>query len=270
MGRIVPAVARALDVLELFLGDTETLSTPEIVARLELPRTTGHELVTTLVARSWLAPVPGSPGRFRLGVRSFQLGSAYAGRLDLAREGRAAAEQVAAACDETVHVAILDGTDVTYIAKVDSTHAVRMVSAVGRRLPAHCTAVGKMLLAGLSEAALDARYRHDRPLPAMTPNSVTSVGALKRALAQVRERGRASEYCESNPDVACVAAGVFDHAGEMVAAMSISVPTSRWSAERQERWGELVAEGARALSAQLGQVRRPPASSSGSSSGRTR
>ena len=151
MGRIVPAVARALDVLELFLGDHETLSTPEIVARLGLPRTTGHELVTTLVARSWLAPVPGAPGRFRLGVRSFQLGSAYAGRLDLAREGRAVAEEVAAARDETVHVAILD---------------------------------------------------------------------------------------------------------EMVAAMSISVPTSRWSAERKQRWAALVAEGAAALSTQLGHGRR--------------
>lgn len=252
MGRIVPAVARALDVLELFLDDTETLSTPEIVARLQLPRTTGHELVTTLVARSWLAPVPGSPGRFRLGVRSFQLGSLYAGRLDLAREGRAVAEQVAAACDETVHLAILDGTDVIYIAKVDSTHAVRMVSAVGRRLPAHCTAVGKMLLAGLSEAAFDARYRPDQPLPTLTPNSLASVPRLKRALAEVPERGLASEYCESNPDVACVAAGVYDHTGEMVAAMSISVPTSRWSDERHERWGELVAEGAAALSTQLG------------------
>jgi DNA-binding IclR family transcriptional regulator len=256
MGRIVPAVARALDVLELFLDDQETLSAPEIVARLKLPRTTAHELVTTLVARSWLAPVPGAPGRFRLGVRSFQLGSAYAGRLDLAREGRVVAEEVAAACDETVHVAILDGTDVTYVAKVDSTHAVRMVSGVGRRLPAHCTAVGKMLLAGLSGEAFDARYRRDQPLPAMTPHSVTSVAGLKRVLAGIREDGIASEYCESNPDVACVAAGVFDHTGEMVAAMSISVPTSRWSAERKERWAALVAEGAAALSTQLGHGRR--------------
>ncbi len=87
MGRIVPALARALDILELFIDD-ESLSTPEIVARLGLPRTSGHELVSTLVARSYLAPVPGVPGRFRLGVRTFQLGSAYAAQLDLAREGR--------------------------------------------------------------------------------------------------------------------------------------------------------------------------------------
>jgi DNA-binding IclR family transcriptional regulator len=251
LGRIVPALARALDILELFIDD-ESLSTPEIVARLGLPRTSGHELVSTLVARSYLAPVPGVPGRFRLGVRTFQLGSAYAAQLDLAREGRAVAARVAASCDETVHLAILDGTEVVYIAKVDSTHTVRMVSAVGRPLPAHCTAVGKMLLSGLSQAAFDARYPGDRPLPAMTPNSVTSAARLARMLAEVRARGLASEYCESNPDVACVAAPVRDHTGAMVAAMSISVPTVRWTTELQERWGRLVMEGAAELSTQLG------------------
>jgi IclR family KDG regulon transcriptional repressor len=257
MGRVVPAVARALDVLELFLDGEESLSTPEIVARLDLPRTTGHELVSTLASRSYLSPAPGAPGRFRLGVRAFQLGSAYASRLDLAREGRAAAEQVAAACDETVHLAILDGTEVIYVAKVDSTHAVRMVSAVGRRLPAHCTAVGKMLLSGLPDAELDARLPPGRPLQAMTPNSVTSVARMRRMLSEIRARGLATESCESNPDVACVAAPVYDHTGAMVAAMSISVPTSRWTAEREERWGRLVRDGAATLSTQLGHRPRP-------------
>jgi len=257
MGRVVPAVARALDVLELFIDGAESLSTPEIVARLGLPRTTGHELVSTLAARSYLVPLPGTPSRFRLGIRVFQLGSAYAARLDLVREGRAVVEQVAASCDETVHLAILDGTNVVYIAKADSTHAVRMVSAVGRRLPAHCTAVGKMLLAGLSQAQLDARYQADLPLVAMTPNSLASVAGLKRVLEEVRGRGLATDYCESNPDVACVAAPVYDHSGEMVAAMSISVPTIRWTPELRERWGRLVVEGAASLSAQLGHCPDP-------------
>ena len=252
MGRTVPAVARALDVLELFLDGAGTLSTPEIVTALGLPRTSGHELVSTLVARSYLAPAPGASGRFRLGVRLFQLGNAYAGRLDLAREGRAVAERVAASCDETVHLAVLDGAEVIYIAKVDSTHAVRMVSAVGHRLPAHCTAVGKMLLSALPDDALRARYPADRPLPAMTPNSVTSLARLRQALAEIRERGLALDACESNPDVACVAAPVLDQTGATVAAMSISVPTTRWTDQRQFELGHLVSEGAATLSAQLG------------------
>jgi IclR family KDG regulon transcriptional repressor len=251
MARAVPAVVRALDILELFLTG-EDYSVPEITARLDLPRTSVHELVNTLVARSYLATHPDRPNRYRLGIRPFQLGSIFADKLDLTREARSVSERVAALCDETVHVAVLDGTDVVYIAKIDSTHPVRLVSAVGRRVPAHCTAVGKMLLSGLSEAAFDARYPRDRSLPAMTPNSFTAVARLKQHLAEVRAAGIAVEYCESNNAAACIAAGVYDGSGTMVAAMSIAVPTLRWDDDSQDKLGTLVADGARRLSTQLG------------------
>ena len=179
MGRLVPAVTRALDILELFLDGDGTLSAPDIVRRLQLPRTTVHELVTTLAARGYIVQVQGQPGRYRLGVRPYQLGSRYAEQLDLAAEGQQVARSVAETCDETVHVAILEYTDVIYIAKVDSTHAVRMVSAAGRRLPAHCTSVGKMLLASLPEVELNARIPDDADLLAMTPNSITDPAALR-------------------------------------------------------------------------------------------
>ncbi|MGW3803858.1 IclR family transcriptional regulator, partial [Streptomyces clavifer] len=178
MGRLVPAVTRALDVLELFLQGEGTLSAPEVTRKLQLPRTTVHELLTTLAARSYLVTVPGQPGRYRLGVRTYQLGSRYAEKLDLAAEGQQVAREVAETCGETVHVAILEDTEVIYIAKVDSTHAVRMVSAAGRKLPAHCTSVGKLLLAALPEAELDARL-DGRELVAMTDNSLTDATELR-------------------------------------------------------------------------------------------
>ncbi|MER8155554.1 IclR family transcriptional regulator [Streptomyces sp. NPDC094472] len=256
MGRLVPAVTRALDILELFLDGDGTLSAPEITRRLGLPRTTVHELVTTLAARSYLVQVPDQPGRYRLGVRPYQLGSRYAEQLDLAAEGQQVARSVAETCDETVHVAILEGMDVIYIAKVDSTHAVRMVSAAGRRLPAHCTSVGKMLLASLTDDALDARLSGEQPLAAMTDNSITSTVELRRHLLTVRERGIAVEQRESNPDVSCVAAPVRDSTGRVVAALSISVPTIRWSEERQAELAELAAKGAGELSVRLGHRRR--------------
>ncbi|MDN3293255.1 IclR family transcriptional regulator [Streptomyces ficellus] len=251
MGRLVPAVTRALDILELFLAGDGTLSAPEVTRKLQLPRTTVHELLTTLAARSYLVPVPEQPGRYRLGVRTYQLGSRYAEQLDLAAEGQRVAREVAETCDETVHVAILEDTDVIYIAKVDSTHAVRMVSAAGRRLPAHCTSVGKMLLASLPQHELDARI-DGRELAAMTPNSLTDPDELRAALAEIRERGIAIEHRESNPDVSCVAAPVRDSAGRVVAALSISVPMIRWSEERETELAELVAKGADDLSVSLG------------------
>lgn len=258
MGRLVPAVTRALDILELFLDGDGTLSAPEITRKLQLPRTTVHELVTTLTARSYLSPVPGRPGRYRLGVRAYQLGSRYAEQLDLAAEGHQVARSIAETCDETVHVAILEGTDVIYIAKVDSTHAVRMVSAAGRRLPAHCTSVGKMLLASLPAAELDERLPKDETtqLAALTENSLTSPTALRTALEKIREQGVAVEQRESNPDVSCVAAPVRDSSGRVVAALSISVPMIRWSEERRSELEQLAVKGAEDLSERLGHRRR--------------
>jgi IclR family transcriptional regulator, KDG regulon repressor len=252
MGRAVPAVGRALDILELLL-DEDRLSAPEIAQRLRLPRTTVHELLGTLVERSYLAPVGGQPVSYRLGMRLFQLGSAFAQQLDLAREAQQVAAGVAASCDETVHVAVLDGTEVVYVAKVDSTHPVRMVSAVGRRLPAHCTGVGKVLLSGLDPETLAVRYPRGRALPAMTPRSITSLSRLRAGLDEVREQGVAYDDRESNDAVHCVAAPVRDHADVMVAAMSISVPSLRWNDQRRREWSELVRRGAAELSERLGQ-----------------
>ncbi|MFJ2895411.1 IclR family transcriptional regulator [Streptomyces sp. NPDC087218] len=251
MGRLVPAVTRALDILELFLQGDGTLSAPEITRRLQLPRTTVHELLTTLAARAYLVPVPDQPGRYRLGVRTHQLGSRYAEQLDLAAEGRQVAREIAESCGETVHVAILEDLDVIYIAKVDSTHAVRMVSAAGRRLPAHCTSVGKMLLASLPEGEFEARIA-DAELVAMTPNSIVEPDALRAALDAVRERGVAVEHQESNPDVSCVAAPVRDGSGRVVAALSISVPMVRWTDGREGELAGLAARGAADLSERLG------------------
>ncbi|GAA4994432.1 IclR family transcriptional regulator [Yinghuangia aomiensis] len=250
MGRLVPAVTRAFDILERFLDHDGPLSAPEIVRQTGLPRTTVHELLATLVARRYL--VQESTGGYRLGVRLYQLGSRYADQLDLASEGQQAARRVAEACGETVHVAVLEGADVIYIAKVDSTHAVRMVSAAGRRLPAHCTAVGKMLLAALPDEELRALVPEDAPLAALTPQSITEPAALYAALDDIRAEDRAFEDRESNLDVSCVAAPVRDETGKAVAALSISVPTIRWNDERRTELVRLATEGAAELSARLG------------------
>jgi IclR family KDG regulon transcriptional repressor len=255
MPRVVPAVIRALDVLELFL-DRPELSAREVMERLDLPRTTVHELLVTLEARSYLISVPGQPVQYRLGMPLFQLGAAFAGRLDLVREAQGVARDVAAACDEAVHVAVRDGADVIYLVKVDSTHPVRMVSAVGRRLPAHCTAVGKMLLSGLGRAELDAVLSKGA-LPGMTPESITDPDSLRAHLERVRAEGVAVDIGESDTAMRCVAAAVRDHSGAVIAAMSLSAPIIRWTPQAQGEWTELIREGAATLSARMGYLAQP-------------
>jgi len=251
MPRLVPAVTRAADILDLFLDEQDRLPASEIAARLGLPRSTTHELLTTLVARRYLDRQPGDETVFRLGPKVLELGARYQQRLEFGVEADAVARRVAARCGETVHVAVLDGLDVVYVSKIDSTHSVRLISAVGHRLPANCTAVGKVLLAGLSRQEVARRLKGHK-LVGLTDNSVTTRPELLAQLDAVRVTGVAHERSESNPDAGCVAAPVVDSRGEWVAAMSISIPTSRHTADAWKRWEVLVREGAAHLSHRLG------------------
>lgn len=253
--RVVPALRRGLEILEAVGRSERPPSAADLAVSLDLPRTTVHELLRTLVTLRYLEELPGAPRHYRLGIKPFELGNVYAAGLDLAREGQRAAARIAEQCQETVHVAIRDGRDVIYVAKVDSTHPVRMVSATGRRLPAHVTAVGKMLLSPVPDDELDDLYPDTRLEP-LTPDSITDREELRHVLAQVRRDGVAWDECESNAAVNCVAAPVFDHSGELIAAMSISVPTVRWSARQAARYEQLVRRGARELSARLGHTPR--------------
>ncbi|MBE3002023.1 IclR family transcriptional regulator [Nocardiopsis sp. HNM0947] len=251
MARRTPALQRGLDILELFTDGRESVSAPEVVAELGLPRTTVHELLHTLSARAYLTRHPEIPGRYRPGLQLFRLGSAYTDGLDLPTLGREAAREMVEECNETSHVAVLDDRHIVYLAKVDSSHAVRMVSSLGRRLPAHCTALGKVLLAALPDEEVLRRLGQGRLEP-LSADSITDPDRLVRELAGVRDSGSAVEVCEANPDVSCVSAPVRDRTGQVVAALSISVPQHRWSDERCEQLRELVRDGARRFSLRLG------------------
>lgn len=252
-----PALRRGLDILELFLEHNNGLRVPEITQKLGIPRASVHELVGALVERGYLQSASESPSRFTLGVRAFQLGGAYERELDLTTLGATSARKIAAECGETVQIAIRDGRHVVYLVKVDSTHSIRMVSDVGSRLPAHCTAGGKMLLCVLPAEELGALFPDNAALPPMTSRSIDTRQRLFAELQTTRDRGWAEENSESNEDVACVAAPIYDRSGTCVAAMSISVPTMRWDESKKAHYVELLVKGARELSTNLGSFFRP-------------
>ncbi|MEU6041773.1 IclR family transcriptional regulator [Actinomadura sp. NPDC047616] len=246
-----PALRRGLDILEVLVDEEEGLRVPEITRRLGLPRATTHELVNTLIDRGYLT-MSKATGRVSLGVKALRLGAGYERGLDLATVGRECAAEVAAACGETVQIVVRDAGFAVFIVRIDSRHSVRLVSQVGSRLPASCTAGGKVLLSALPAAELDALFPDDGALQKMTPRSIDTRQRLLTELDAARERGWAEENCESNDHVACVAAPVYDRLGACVAAMSISVPIVRWSDAQKQRCVELVLGGAKAMSQRLG------------------
>lgn len=249
MARLTPAVMRAFDILELFVGRGARWSTAEIVEATQLPKTSVHELLTTLAHREYLVREPS--GHYVLGARTVQLGNAYASRFDLLGAATDAARTVAYQTGETCSVAIREGTEIFYLAKVDGREVMPLISSVGKRVAANCTALGKVLLSVLSDAQLDQLYG-TVPLPAYTDRSITDLGELKQVLAQVRVNGYALEAGESGPSTFCAAAPVRDVSGDVAAALSISVPEARWHQFPESHWTQIVITAAQELSLQLG------------------
>ncbi|MGD9606582.1 MAG: IclR family transcriptional regulator [Leucobacter sp.] len=254
--RMNPAVSRALDILETLVERPDPPTLRALTEELGLPRSTVFELTNTLAARGYLVKSAKEPVTFTIGPRAFQLGSAFAERLDYVAIGSKTAQELSNRSLETSHVAILDGTHVVYIARAESQHPVRMVSSLGSRLPAHATAVGKALIAQLSEEEFSARFPADAELAPLTPNTIVDPARLAQECARIRERGYSLEQCESNVDVCCAAAAVRDSAGKVVAAISVSVPENRWVTRPAEQWAELVLESAGAYSRMLGYAAR--------------
>lgn len=251
---VVTAVARALGILENVDGGVRGTGITELSRRLGLGKSTVHRLCATLEHHGYLVRDPGT-GRYRLSLRVFQIGSHALDALDLPARAMPALEALGAATEETVHLAVLDGAEVIFIGKVESPRPLRLYSQVGRRCPAHCTAVGKVLLAnaGSAQRALVAA----RPLKRYTPKTITSAPALERELDEVRRRGYAVDEEEFEDGIRCIAAPVRDYRGRVVAALSVSVPAGRLPRARTASLAEQVLDTARLVSEALGHRAAP-------------
>jgi DNA-binding IclR family transcriptional regulator len=227
----VNAIARAADILDIVAASPEPLRISSIVAALGIPRNSAYEVVNTMAARRLLQIQ--EDGRVGLGSWLFELGARYAQSVDLLVEARSVASDLRDRSGETVHVATLDGRFALYLIKEESRQLVRMSSAIGMRLPAHTTGVGKALLAALPPTELVRRFV-GVTLERLTPKSIRTFDSLVADLNAARARGYAVDDEESSPDVRCYAAALVDARGSVVAGMSISGPSSRMRAREPE------------------------------------
>lgn len=248
MARLTPALVRAFDILDLFVDGHETLTATEVAELTGFPRSSVHELLITLDARDYLDR--DIQGAYSLGSAALRLGNAYAARFDLVEIARDAARTTAARVGETCSVAVLDEDQVFYLAKAEGAESVATVSSIGRRLPAHCTGLGKAMLAALDQNTLHATLPAE--LPALTPNSITDHAALTVELEATRDRGYALEREESQFNLACAAAPIRSAGGDVVAAISISVPLNRWDQRTPDHWGSVALEAASRFAGRLG------------------
>jgi DNA-binding IclR family transcriptional regulator len=246
----VKSAQRALSVLELLVSSDAPLTFAEIGARLDYPRSSLFGLLNTLLDRHWIE-LDEKTRRYRLGIRTFEAGNAYLRSIDLVQLAHPHMERIRDELDEIVQFSVLDGRWNVYLCKVDGGQNLRLASEVGKRLQAHATALGKALLAGLSEEAFD-RLDFPDPLERFTPNTLASEDDLRRELALTRARGYATDVEEHTIGVRCFAMPIRNHAGQTVAALSVSFPTVRFTEARGEQALALLREATGAISRDLG------------------
>lgn len=228
----VKSADRALAIIE-YVAQRGSARFQDILDEGELPRSSAHGLLRTLVSRGWLAHDPFSR-TYSLGLRAWHVGQRYAGHRDLANLAKPLMDALAEQVAETVQLARLDGIENVYIAISESPHPMRLASSVGMRLHAHATGIGKALLAQLDPD--EARRRLSAVvLPQFTPHTVIDVEELMRVLEQVREQGYALDDEEYLPGTRCVAVPLLDDGKGLIAALSVTAPSNRCGEDWPER-----------------------------------
>lgn len=223
---------QSFEILNLIAAKGEPVSFKEICERIQLPKSTLHNLVQTLSNLNLLSRKEDS-NKYTIGLKCFELGNAYLSSNPFYNMAKEVIEAASIKCNETTHFAILNGTDVVYLYKFDSTQPLRIFSHVGKRVPAHATAIGKALLSGYSDDEIRRMYS-DPLLPSMTPNTITSVDVLLEQLREIRRTNIAYEKEESSPYIQCYAVPILNKQGFPVAGISISVPVYREENDTQK------------------------------------
>jgi len=248
---IIQAVSHALDLLEQFHDDIDELGVTELSKRLKLHKNNVFRLLATLESRGYIEQNKATEN-YRLGLKSLELGQTFIKQMGLLRQAKPILESLVSECNETSYVAIFKENHSVYLDVIETDLTVRVVSRVGSRLPAYCTASGKLHLAHLSDEELMELFP-EANLKAFTPTTFANREALFKELKKVVEQGYAIDNEELDPGVRCVAAPIRDYTRRIVGAISISGPSMRLTDERLEK--ELIPLAVRAgeeLSTRLG------------------
>lgn len=221
----VQVIERAVALLDCFTLDRPELGVGELSRLTGISKGTVHRLLGALQRHRVIEQNPITK-RYRLGFRLFEFGNRAIARVDHVDRAEAFLHRLAKQTGETTHLAVLDRGETFYVAKMEGWHSLRMPSQVGKRLPAHCTGVGKALLAFLPGDELE-RIVSEHGLPRFTARTITSMLALKRELGRIRRQGYSLDRGEIEDGLHCVGAPVRDYTGAVVAAISIAGPSTR-------------------------------------------
>jgi DNA-binding IclR family transcriptional regulator len=245
----VASLERGLKVLEL-LGEKGSLSVSEVAAHLGMHRSAAHRFLATLKELGYV--VQNSSLRYHLSFRLFELGMAMVNALGIRHIARPFLEELAQISNETVNLGHWDGKEIVYIDKVKSREVLLMDLAIGTRVPAYCSAMGKAILAFRATDEQRA-FVNATPFEPLTPKTNTDPQKFLLELARIRDKGFAVDEEEMVSGIRCLAAPVFHYGEYPEYAVSLSGPTSRLPDDQMARLSQEVKRVSKEMSRRLGQ-----------------
>ncbi len=247
----IKSTLKSLRVLELFSPQKREWSIQEMIEVLGYHKSSIQRIVSTLEGEGFLKRIQSNRGIYRLGPQILFLGGIADMSTDLRSIARPIMAQLVERVRETSYLCILEGNQCLYIEKVESSQPIQIIHGIGKRNPLHCTGVGKALLSGMAEEEIRKIFSASG-LKRFTAHTITSVDSLLHQIEQVRRRGVAHDLEELDLGVKCVAAPIRNQTGRTVAAVSISGPAQRFTADALVRFDKEVKASARAISRELG------------------
>jgi len=246
----ITALHRGLKLLALVGEAQRALAAGEIARLSNLHASTVHRFLVNLEAAGFLTRED-STGKYQLGPACVSLGRAALDRLDVHRISLPYLRELNRLTRETVHLTVRQDLTAVYVEKLESLEPLRIFSQVGAAVPLHCTGVGKVLLAYATEEELSSVLPR-LTLTRCTSNSISSLQELEAELSRVRRQGYATDLEEYDNHIRCIAAPLWDHAGHVKAAFSITGPATRMTRARLRQLSPLVIRVSQDVSKQLG------------------
>ncbi|WP_286885853.1 IclR family transcriptional regulator [Aneurinibacillus sp. UBA3580] len=221
---LLSSVKNALRILRSFSIDEPEKKVTELALSLGLGKSTVSRLLATLASEGFVIKDPETQ-KYRLGLSILNLNTVATSNLEINRESFPTLQRLVNEIMETAHIAVLEGTDVVYLNKVECKHPVQILSHIGRRNPVHCTSSGKVILANQEEEVIEQFIENG--LQKYTINTITDPHDFRATLKTIREQGYAISIEEIREGVASIAAPIRDYTGKVVYAISVIGPIHR-------------------------------------------
>jgi len=247
---LINSIIRASNILRCFSKEGSHFKISELARQLHLDRSTTYRILLSLEKCGFLEKDE-KTGEYSLGMAAFEIGNTYLRQMDFVLISKPVMVDLAAKIQETVHLAVLSGTEIVYVDKVDSPRTLGVMSKIGQRGSLHSTALGKVLMAFLPEAE-SSRIMKQIKLTPFTSNTISSRAKLTDEVKKVRRQGYAFDFRESEEGVECIAAPIRNHMGDTVAALSISGPQRKIGTAQEKEFVSQVVEAGKLISSKMG------------------